>query len=40
MPDPQAVAEDSVRTFLAEDTAARALGITVSRVAPARSPRT
>ncbi len=34
MPDPQAVAEDSVRTFLAEDTAARALGITVSRVAP------
>jgi acyl-CoA thioesterase len=34
MPDPQAVAEESVRNFLAEDTAARALGITVSRVAP------
>jgi len=34
MPDPQAVAEESVRTFLAEDTAARALGIAVSRVAP------
>ena len=34
MPDPQAVAEESVRRFLAEDRAARALGITVSRVAP------
>ena len=31
---PQTVAEDSVREFLAEDTAARALGITVSSVAP------
>ncbi len=34
MTDPQTVAEDSVREFLAEDTAARALGITVSSVAP------
>ena len=34
MPDPQTVAENSVRDFLAEDTAARALGITVSRAAP------
>ena len=36
MPDrtPQRVAEDAVRTFLAEDTAARALGITVSHVSP------
>jgi acyl-CoA thioesterase len=33
-PTPQAVAEDAVREFLAEDTAARALGITVSCVAP------
>jgi acyl-CoA thioesterase len=32
--NPQTVAEDAVRNFLAEDTAARALGITVSRVAP------
>jgi acyl-CoA thioesterase len=31
---PQTVAEDAVREFLAGDTAARALGITVSRVAP------
>jgi acyl-CoA thioesterase len=31
---PQAVAEESVRGFLAGDTAARALGITVSHVAP------
>ena len=31
---PQAVAEDTVREFLVEDTAARALGITVSSVAP------
>jgi acyl-CoA thioesterase len=31
---PQTVAEDAVREFLAEDTAARALGITVSQVAP------
>ncbi len=31
---PQTVAEDAVRQFLAEDTAARALGITVSHVAP------
>jgi acyl-CoA thioesterase len=30
----QAVAEDAVRDFLAEDTAAQALGITVSAVAP------
>lgn len=30
----QTIAEDSVRRFLAEDAAARALGITVSRVAP------
>jgi acyl-CoA thioesterase len=36
MPDrtPQTVAEDVVRDFLAGDTAARALGITVSAVAP------
>lgn len=32
--DPQAVAEASVRHFLAADTTARALGITVSQVAP------
>src|SRR5215218_3677254 len=32
--DPQTVAEDSVRTYLAGDNAARALGITVSQVAP------
>jgi acyl-CoA thioesterase len=32
--NPQRIAEDSVRDFLAEDTAARALGITVSHVAP------
>lgn len=31
---PQRVAEDAVREFLAGDTAARALGITVSHVAP------
>jgi acyl-CoA thioesterase len=31
---PQRVAEDVVREFLAGDTAARALGITVSHVAP------
>jgi acyl-CoA thioesterase len=31
---PQQVAEESVRAFLAADTAARALGITVSHVAP------
>jgi acyl-CoA thioesterase len=31
---PQRVAEESVRAFLAGDTAARALGITVSHVAP------
>jgi acyl-CoA thioesterase len=31
---PQHVAEDAVRQFLAEDTAARALGITASSVAP------
>ena len=31
---PQAVADDAVREFLAGDTAARALGITVSHVAP------
>ena len=31
---PQTIAEDAVREFLAEDTAARALGITVSSVAP------
>ena len=31
---PQGVAEDVVQRFLAEDTAARALGITVSHVAP------
>ena len=31
---PQRVAEESVREFLAGDTAARALGITVSHVAP------
>jgi acyl-CoA thioesterase len=30
----QAVAEDAVRELLAGDTAARALGVTVSRVAP------
>ncbi len=34
MTDPQPVAEDSVQAFLAEDTAACALGITVSSVAP------
>jgi acyl-CoA thioesterase len=36
MPDrsPQAVAEDAVREMLAADTAARALGITLSSVAP------
>ena len=36
MPDrtTQAVAEDAVRTYLADDGAARALGITVSSVAP------
>lgn len=32
--NPQQIAEDSVRQFLAEDTAAQALGITVSHVAP------
>jgi acyl-CoA thioesterase len=31
---PQAVAEEAVRDFLAQDTAAGALGVTVSRVAP------
>jgi acyl-CoA thioesterase len=31
---PQAVAENAVRDFLTEDTVARALGITVSSVAP------
>ncbi len=31
---PQTTAEDAVRQFLAEDTAARVLGITVSSVAP------
>ncbi len=31
---PQRIAEDAVRQFLAEDTVARALGITVSSVAP------
>jgi acyl-CoA thioesterase len=34
MKDPQSVAEDAVRTLLAEDAAARALGITVTSVAP------
>ncbi len=34
MTDSQTVAEDSVREFLAEDTAARTLGIAVSSVAP------
>jgi acyl-CoA thioesterase len=34
MADPQTTAENSVREFLTEDTAARALGITVSAVAP------
>ncbi len=33
-PTPQHVAQDAVRQFLAEDAAARALGITVSHVAP------
>jgi acyl-CoA thioesterase len=33
-PTPQRVAEDTVREFLAADTAARALGVTVSHVAP------
>ena len=40
MTDPQTVADDSGRDLLAADTAARALGITVSSVAPVRSPRT
>ena len=31
---PQSVAEESVRRYLADDAAARALGITVTRVAP------
>jgi acyl-CoA thioesterase len=34
MQDPQSVAEDAVRRYLADDGAARALGITVSSVAP------
>jgi acyl-CoA thioesterase len=34
MDDPQAAAEETVREFLARDTAARALGVTVSSVAP------
>jgi acyl-CoA thioesterase len=33
-PTPQRVAEDTVRGFLAADTAARALGVTVSHVGP------